>query len=415
MPTVYWTPRARAVTQVDTVQITAYDANTTYSLAADGLTLVSVSGNTSANQTATDLSEAWNLSTHPYAATITASAATDTVTLTADAAEVPHIITSAASGGTGTIGNVTSSTAPTGPHTVTNGQNWSTGNVPADGDVIVIANSDVSLLWGLDGLSTGNHTLRVEATFTGRIGLDPRGLERDAAGGNITTSAPEYRQRYLELDFTRGEIGEHTGLGRPAGSQHLLINNTRSAASRLVVHTSQPAGDTATNPPIRYLAAHAGADVEVRDGVIGVAVALPGETSTIGNVTLDEGAAYIGPGVTISGTWEQRSGNSQLTLRAATLSAATVLDGSMRVEGNQVITALEVWGGTVICNTTGNVTTANARGGRLHFRSAEAHTVPTLNIYRGGSVQYDPDVTTVNTLAFPDDGPQMITVSEARG
>lgn len=415
MATVYWDPKAETATQASTIEVSAFDAATTYSLIVNDVTLVSVPGNTSANQTVVDMETAWNASTHPYAVGVTAGNSAANLTLTSDAAEVPFTVTPSVSGGNGTLGNFTTGTAPTGPHTVTNPDNWSGGALPAANDTIVFADSDVSALWALDELTTGNHTLVVEASYEGSIGLDRGAFERDAAGGNTTTTAPEYRPRYLQLDCARVEIGRHVGQGRPAGSARLLIDNDRAGASQTVVYQTRESGDDSTEPPVRLLAANASANVDVRSGRVGIATDAPGETSTIGNVTVSDGAVYVGTGVTLS-NFQQRGGTgSVLQLGAATVTSIELYSGRLQIEGDQIVTTLDVHGGDCHHAAGANVTTANARGGNLFFEGDEARTVSTLNLYRGATVQYDDGTVTVSALTLVDDGMNAITVSAARG
>ena len=87
MATMRWKGAAQAVAQVTTVAITAYDATTTYKLTINGKT-VSTSAAGSANATAAALVTAWNASTDPELAEVTASGSTSPLTLTGDTAEL---------------------------------------------------------------------------------------------------------------------------------------------------------------------------------------------------------------------------------------------------------------------------------------------------------------------------------------
>ena len=75
--------RAKARANVITVQVTAYDAATTYSLTVNGKSVTTIAAG-SVNATATALAAAWNAATEAEFAEQTASANTDTVTLTAE-------------------------------------------------------------------------------------------------------------------------------------------------------------------------------------------------------------------------------------------------------------------------------------------------------------------------------------------
>ena len=149
MATTYWLGTATAVAQVDTVQITADDAATTYILTVGGKTITTAGSGTGVNDTATALKDAWNASTVAYFTGVTATSSTDTVTLTADTAGVPFTAASSVTGGTGTIGSVTSSTANAGPNAWDTAENWSGGSVPTGSDDVIIADTSTNICWGL--------------------------------------------------------------------------------------------------------------------------------------------------------------------------------------------------------------------------------------------------------------------------
>ena len=76
MATKYWKGTATAVAQVSSATVTAYDAATTYKItvgAGNNTVVISAPGTTDANGTAAALRTAWNASTHPYCAGITAA------------------------------------------------------------------------------------------------------------------------------------------------------------------------------------------------------------------------------------------------------------------------------------------------------------------------------------------------------
>lgn len=406
----YWKPKAIAVAQVATVQVTGFDASTTYKLTVAGVDLVSEPGTTNADTTATNISNAWNNSTHPYATGITASVSTDTVTLTADVAEVPFTVTSSVSGGSGTIGSVTTTTSPTGPHTLDDATNWDGQTLPSSSDTIIFRDSSINVSWGLDGLSTTGHTLKIEQSYTGRIGLDWRAVATSADGATTDTGAQEYRAVYMQLDCSRIEIGDHQGIGNPGGSQRCLIDNDRAGSSQTVIFRTNANGSENGKPPVRLKFANAGADIDVRSGVVGVAVDIPGETSTVGDVIVRAGQVVLGDGVTVT-NWTQHGGNNHITLGGATLTQALVHGGALNIDGDQAITTLKVTGGEVICNTTGTVTTSTHEGGIIDYSvSGEARTVTTHQLFRGATLRTDDDVVTITNLLEPD-GPSTISVS----
>ena len=409
MATKYWEPKAAARAQVSTAQVTSYDATTTYDLIVNGIVIATSLAAGSANAAATALAAAWEASTHPYATGITATAATDTVTLTGTA-EVPFTVTSADTGGSGTIGAVATSTTATGPHTLNEPLNWDGEAVPANDDVIVLRDSDMNIAWGLDGLSTTGHTLQINQSYTGRIGLDWRGVATSADGQTTDTDAPEYRPIYWTLDILRLEIGEHSGIGDPGGSQRCMIDNDRASASQTVIFRTNNNGSETGKPPVRLKFAHANADIDVRSGVVGVAVDIPGETSTIGDVVVRAGQVILGEGVTLT-NWTQHGGNNRVNLGAATLTLGLVHGGSLSLDGDQAVTTLRVTGGEVDSNTTGTISTVTHEGGLVDYtRSAESRTVTNHQLFRGATLRTDDDVVTITNLLEPD-GPSTISVA----
>jgi hypothetical protein len=165
-----WIGGASAVAQVTTVQVTAYDAASTYKLTV-GAQVISTIAAGGVNATATALAAAWNASTHPYFAAVTAVASTDTVTLTADTAGVPFVVTSSKTGGTGTIGAASTSTASAGPNDYSTAANWSLGAVPVNSDEVYIRGNVVVILWGLAQSGVTPALLSIEKTVT--LGLLP--------------------------------------------------------------------------------------------------------------------------------------------------------------------------------------------------------------------------------------------------
>jgi len=402
MPTKYWLGTADAVAQVDTVQVTADDAATTYMITIGGVD-VSVSGTgTGVNDTASALSAALNASSHPYFAAVTWSAATDTVTGTADTAGVPFVASSSVSGGTGTIGAVTNSTPNAGPNVWGTATNWSDGSAPGDGDTVIIADSSVNICWGLaqDDVELGK--LDIRKTYTGKIGLDYTRFATSANGATYSsTPKREYREDYLTIDSALVEIGEHVGPGTPAGSGRIKLD-LGSYAAAVTVHGTASISSETGRYAVRLLCDNAATTLDVRYAPAGVAVAneIPGETSTIGSVRVTDTSAtsrvVLGDGVTIT-TWEQWGGTNVLAA-AATVTTVSVYGGDLVVEGDDyTITTLNVYAGTVRDNhdAAGTaITTANIYGGTLDgAQSTTARTWATVNHYAGALLRRNSGIT----------------------
>ena len=112
---------------------------------------------------------------------------------------------------TGTVSwAVAQTTDPSGPNWFSIADNWSTGVVPGDDDIVVFENSDVDCLYGLDQSSVTPNKIAIRSSFTGNIGL-PR---YNATGGYY-----EYRDTELTIgshydtdyEWLTIEMGEGSG------------------------------------------------------------------------------------------------------------------------------------------------------------------------------------------------------------
>lgn len=411
MGTIYWRGTATAVAQVDTCQITAYDAATTYKLTVGGV-VVSAVGNTSATQTASDLAAAWNASTHPYFTGVTAANnASDTVTLTADTAGVPFVATSSVTGGTGTIGAVTSSTACAGPNHWDTADNWSGGAVPVASDVVYLRDNDVNICWGLAQSAVDLAQLIIEQSYTGRIGLRENEFATSADGNTTNTAKPEYRATYLDIEVTRLEIGEHHTSGAPSGSGRIKLDLGVHECDAVIHNTARTPTDTGL-PCVRLLVDKNTTDIFVwkAPGGVGVACDAGDETSTIREMTVSadnpQTYVYTSDGVTLT-TWTQRGGTNVLSA-AATVTTVTVDGGSLEVEGAFLCTTVNQNGGVVYANNVpaagAAVTTYNLNGGSLDMkRSNRDRTITTLNWDKEAGATFSIDknvVTLTNGIAL---------------
>ena len=213
---------------------------------------------------------------------------------------------------------------------------------------------------------------------------------------------PEYRAIYLDIGADDIDIGQHLGPGSPVGSSRLNIDNDKAGASELRVHNTGTA--VGSRPAVNYLAAHASADIEVRNGIVGIGVLVAGETATVGDVvvssTLPTTTVYVGEGVTLT-TFAQAGGTNELAA-AGTVTSVTVHGGALDIEGGDyVITTLTVHDGEVSDkhdNAGGTViTTCNVNGGQVDFAEGGfARTVATLNL-EGGVVIHDEGFLTVSS------------------
>lgn len=429
MATNYFLGTAGAVAQSDTVQITAFDGATTYKLTVGGV-VISVVGNTDANTTATDLKDAWNLSAHPYTTAVTATVSTDTITLAADTAGVPFIVTSSVSGETGTIGSVTSVTASAGPNHWGTADNWSGGAVPVTGDDTEVKDTNVNICWDLDQSAVSLNTLKIHQSYTGRIGLDYRNFATSADGQTVSTTVKEeYRDIYLKIKLqapAAGEsgtvrIGETAGPARVAGSQRIMLDFDTAQVDAIVYNTATTSADTG-RPVVRLLNNNSSSVIEVRNapGGVGIADEVPGETTTVATIKISDNTTnsrvYVSSGTTYT-TYTQDGGVNSIRGAAATVTTVSCNGGTLTTDGDFTITTGNVNGGTFYPNhvKAGGVafTTINCNGGTTDStQSRAARTWTTVNLEKGATLIVDGSVVTITTLsASPNVEPYTLVMS----
>lgn len=368
MATRTWAGRAKKVAQVVTVQVTAYDAATTYKLTINGKT-VSVIAQGSVNATASGLVTAWNAATETEIAAITASASTDTVTLTADTAGVPFTVTSSVSGGTGTIGSATTATAAVSPNHWGTAVNWAEGSVPVAGDAVVI-NAGPSILYDLDQHTVTLASLTIGLGFpeTAEIGL--------AANTNPSAPASGYPQ-YLDQ---RLKIGA-TVCNIETKSRRIRLDLTPAATTTTIRDTGQPA--TTTEKALDLKADDAGGStaIYIQKGNVGLN-AIPGDTGTVSDLNVSyrdsvpsDVSLLGGTGLTLT-RLDQSGGDVTLQNGATTILKS---DGRLTITAGAV-TTLTNRGGLVNYDGNGTITTLANKGTFLR-RGLRALTITNTTLY----------------------------------
>ncbi len=297
MSILLFTGRATKVAQVTTIQITADDAATTYTLTVGGVAISVPGSGTGEADTATALAAAWNASTHVYCSTVTAVAVTDTVTLTADVAGDPFVVAASVAGGAGTIGAATEATASAGPNDFSTAANWSTGVVPAAGDTVTFADCDVAVLWGLDQTANAFALIVKYKSHAGAIGL-PRGSFK--TDGVDNPGAVEYRTDYLTTPTPLVRIGEDYGSSssQTADSPLVKIDTLTAAAADIEVFGSGRSLDS--KPPVRIRCNHASATLKLYGNAsVALADEDPADVSVLADIACyGTGGLIVGAGVT---------------------------------------------------------------------------------------------------------------------
>lgn len=405
MATFYWKGGATAVAQTATVQITANDVATTYTLTAGDATASVVGNAAGANDTATDLAAAWEALTHPHAAAVSAVAATDTITLAAVVPGVPFTVAAAATGGTGTIGSVTETVANAGPASAKTVANYvdSNGDVatalPTGSDTLVLRDEDGYVAYDLEALTGSGMQVEVEQSYTGRIGLAATAFAT-SADGTSTADAREYRQRYLKGPFAAVTVGRHTGTSNPPGAARCKIWTTYTSAGSIVVERTASSASETYRTPVQLRADSANMNLFVRNasGGVGVAADRADETATLGaiKVTGANSTVVIAAGTTFT-SYEQAGGDHKILGAAATVTSITTSAGSLAIDGDFTATTITVRGGTVTDNhskTGGNLaTTVTVEDGTYNLGGTDETRAGGTLTRTGGSVVLNPNVT----------------------
>lgn len=405
---------ADAIAQVETVQVTAFDAATTYEITIGG-DVVSVLGDTDVDTTALNLQAALTASTNPYFSSITWTVLTDTITGTAKSAGDPFTATSSATGGTGTIGAVTSVTASSGPNDWDVGRNWDGGVVPVTGDDVIIENSSIPITHGLNQSAVTLASLKVTKDYTGRIGLKENEFATNSSGSQTTSVKNEYRDQYLQISVTILSIGENFTNRTQTGSSMLKVD-LGTVVSTVTVHDTSTSSFETGKPSVQLLGVNVSNKLIVVKSPGNIGIAVSGfEVSTFDSVEIGTNVGNtgvtLGDGVTLT-TWSQKSGSHFLNA-AATITTADVLGGTLTTDGDFIITTLNINGGAVLnlnhVNASAVITTLNYLGAATvdTTKSSKDRTVTNINLKAGAVLKADNSRFTITNLAFPTNDYQL--------
>lgn len=390
MATIRWLGNAPAVAQVDTATVGGtIEADDLFKLTINGKTLSVTAGSTVAATVATNIAAAWNALTaadgYGEFAEITALATSGgALTLTADTKGKPFtctVSTTEAGGGAAdaqTFGT-TNTTASSGPNDWSTAANWSGGAVPVDADDVIIEDSSIDILYGLDQSAIQPTSLTIRRNYTGKIGLP----NRSAAGYE------EYREKYLKIGPTTVAVG--TG-DSGAGSSRLKLNTGTDQTAITVHFTAAPID--ANSSSFIWKGANAANTLTVKSGSVAVAP-YAGETATIATLNVGyvnnvagDSNVYLGTGCTLT-TITQTGGKLVAQNNATTIN---LLDGELSMRGAATITTLNIDGGALYDESSGTFTTMNvgSGGGYDASRLLAAKTITTTNL-RAGAMLRDPN------------------------
>lgn len=369
---------ALAVAEVQTVQVTAYHASTTYSLLRNGKSVTAIAEGT-VDDTAAELASDWNDDENPEMEEATAEAATDTVTLTADEAGKPIPLTTREDGGTGTIGDPVITTAAKGPSVLCaeNCKNVATGerDLPTTGDSLTLEQLDIDLKYHLDALAAVTLTLlSIEASFTGQVALAP--VNEDASD-----HYDEDRVKYLTVGATSCVIGG--GDSEADGSGLIAIDFGAVLTNCLVIKTDD--ADLDGLHAFLFKGTNASNVLRMEGGSCDVAP-FAGELATILTATIGGDAELrTSKGVTLGTVNALASAEIEIDSAAALadITAINIYDqATVTIRGDNGITAINVYGKTakVIYLASGTIAAVNLIDGATFDckDNPNAFTISTL-------------------------------------
>jgi hypothetical protein len=244
-------------------------------------------------------------------------------------------LTSSAAGGAGVT--QTTVTPNSSQSDVNNPANWlraGSPGIPQNGDDVVVASSNIPLLWNLDALAavTFNSYTRWQS-FTGTIGLpvqNPNGYL-------------EYRPTYFQFAGSGAGFTMILGQGQGGGPSRERYN-VGSQQTTLVVLAS---GSAADNYAVCFLGTNAANVITAQNTTLGVAMT-PGEVATIASASVDGGGGVaLGSGVMFSGDLTLINASAVVNCNVASLDAQ---QGSQVVVGSLGLTyaAVSAVGGSNI-------------------------------------------------------------------
>lgn len=392
MAYTYWRHSTySSANQVDTFTVTA---DSTSNTAVWTFTLTLSSGDTetvtytedgspTTTEIATGLYNAWNASTKPHIAQITATnPSAGVVALTADTAGVPFSV--ALTNSDDGTSSKTSTTANANPNDYGLGQNWSLDAIPTSSDNVVFDAGSVDALYTLNQSAVSIGAFSVASGCSTKFGRFDNG-----------------KPQYLRIAPTSLQYD---------GNGQLAMFDIGSANISPVINAQGSPSSTG-----RYAVYIKGSDIAtltINKGIASVA-ALPNETSTVATLVVGylttlatDADVTVGSGVTLT-TANQAGG--KLTLGCAATTVTSAQGSTLYTTGSGAITTCNVYG-TAYLNSTGTITTLNVYGTVDLSKVRTARTITTTNIYPGATLKYGSHITFTNKPVMAQAGSGTLTL-----
>lgn len=316
---------APLIAQVSTVTITAYDVATTYTITINNKSVSVVGQGGSAATTAAALQQALSARTDYEFQEITFTNASGVITMTANTAGKPFTAVATKSGGTGTIGAFTTTTANSGPNDASCAANYfnvttgTSGALPSTGDTLIFENLNISVQYGLTALAAIHLASTIFRNCTGDFGLpqyngqywEYRPLFLQLYSDAVLFDCPQCQLANIDsLDKHTAFTSRSTGTSKQNNLEALLWKGTHASnvfyADRGSIGIAVLAGDVATIATLNQgYVDNPASDSRVR---LGSGVTLADVNRIGGLLELNAG---------MSGNLIQREGAGMLTIRGS--------------------------------------------------------------------------------------------------
>ncbi len=404
-----WLGGAVATAMTVTITISSYDASTTYKISIGSKTVSVVGSGGTTTTVATALTAALVASLYGEFLEVTWTSNAAIITGVANTAGKPFTATSSVSGGTGTIGAVTTTVANTGPNDYSTTLNWSLGVLPVNSDNVWIDNNSYPILYGLGQSAVTLTSLNIAQSFAaGTNGNGTIGLPK--VNADSATAYPEYRPDYLQIGATTISIGYDAGIG----SGRIKID-TGSVQTNLLLSGSGTGIDSAIGlEPVLWKGTHASNAVRATGGTLGVAV-FGGEVATIATLQVANNAQVrTTAGVTL--TTLTQAGSSSLEVATA-FTTLTQLGGNSLVRGTGNATTMNVYRGSCFVQTNGTITTlVLGPAGIADFtQDLRSRTVTNATMYAGSALlDGGRTITHTNPILLAGCGIEDVTIDKGK-
>lgn len=405
-----WTGNAHDVRQITTITAGGTWLNTeTATMTINGKDIVvTLVGDEATTAVATGLKNAWMASSRldgtgtPDVTSnvggqefgefseVTATASGSVVTLTANEAGIPFVVTVAETSATGTLTPATPQAA-TGKQFWNNADNWDTGAAPVDDDVVVFRYPGLHCRYGL-----ANGSLEVTVNWyhsaDGELGLPPINIE------NPAKPYKEYRQQYLRLDDSGAgtNIAHRIGLGQ-AGRGSSLINLKHSTVkcSPVIDKTGEPLASRPATYALNICCTANTSTISILSGSVDFG-SQDGGTSAFVSFNQQDGNSRGINALHTAGAYGEVTGGTMVLGGSGAIATFDIRGGKVRIENQTgTISLLRVYGGVCDYASTATVSGLLVHGGTLDARSDVGDFAVTVGSIYLGSKYLDPYSRTV--------------------